>query len=284
MQTISIIDGDPSKDITSSTSLQGYQNNPQEAWLPITESRNGNTNFTTFHLICSGLGWQALSLPIAFASLGWTWGIICLSLAFAWQLYTIFILVRLHEAMPGIRYSKYMQLAIASFGPKLGNWFALFLVMYNSGGACIILIITGGGTLDILFKTICDGDAMCHAKSLTSIEWYLVFTCVALLITQLPNLNSIAWVSLIGATTAILYSTLIWVLSITKDRPVGLSYGQSDEVKSNMEKFSDVLNAFGIIAFAFKGHNVILKIQVRILTYFLHFPFQVPMIIRWLSC
>ncbi|KAK4562063.1 hypothetical protein RGQ29_004788 [Quercus rubra] len=261
MQTITIIDGDPSKDITSSTSSQGYQHNPQEAWLPITESRNGNTYFATFHLICSGLGWKALSLPIAFASLGWTWGIICLSLAFAWQLYTIFILVRLHEAIPGIRYSRYMQLAITSFGPKLGNWFALFPVMYNSGGACILLIITGGGTLDILFKTICDGDTMCHAKSLTGIEWYLVFTCIALLIAQLPNLNSIAWVSLIGATTAVLYSTLIWVLSITKDRPIGISYSQSDEVKSNMEKFSDVLNALGIIALAFKGHNVILEIQ-----------------------
>ena len=71
MQTITIIDGDPSKDITSSTSLQGYQHNPQEAWLPITESRNGNTYFATFHLICSGLGWQALLFPIAFASLGW---------------------------------------------------------------------------------------------------------------------------------------------------------------------------------------------------------------------
>ena len=71
MQMITIIDSGPSKDITTSTSLQGYRHNPQEAWLPITESRNGNTYFAMFHLICSGLGWQALSLPIVFASLGW---------------------------------------------------------------------------------------------------------------------------------------------------------------------------------------------------------------------
>ena len=65
MQMIIIIDSEPSKDVTTSASLQGYQHNPQEAWLPITESRTGNTYFATFHLICSGLGWQALSLPIA---------------------------------------------------------------------------------------------------------------------------------------------------------------------------------------------------------------------------
>ena len=118
--------------------------------------------------------------------------------------------------------------------------------------------------LDLIFKTLCDRDAMCHAKSLTNTEWFLVFTCLAILIAQLPNLNSIAWVSLIGAITVVIYSTLIWALSITKDRPIGISYSQSDKLKSNMEKFSDVLNALGIIGLAFKGHNVILEIQVRI--------------------
>ncbi|KAM3743598.1 hypothetical protein ACB098_07G158300 [Castanea mollissima] len=261
MQMIIIIDSDPSKDVTTSASLQGYQHNPQEAWLPITESRNGNTFFAAFHLLCSGIGLQALLLPVAFATLGWAWGIICLSLAFAWQLHTIFILVRLHESVPGIRYSRYMHLAIVSFGPKLGKLLALFPVLYNSGGTCIILIITGGRTLDLIFKTLCDHDAMCHAKSLTNTEWFLVFTCLAILIAQLPNLNSIAWVSLIGAITVVLYSTLILALSITKDRPIDISYGQSNKLKSNMEKLSDVVNALGIIALAFKGHNVILEIQ-----------------------
>ena len=96
--------------------------------------------------------------------------------------------------------------------PKLGKLLALFPVLYNLGGTCIILIIIGGRTMDLIFKTLCDRDAMCHAKSLTNTEWFLVFTCLAILIPQLPNLNSIAWVSLIGAITVVLYSTLIWAL------------------------------------------------------------------------
>ncbi|KAK7837575.1 lysine histidine transporter-like 8 [Quercus suber] len=115
--------------------------------------------------------------------------------------------------------------------------------------------------MDLIFKTLCDRDAMCHAKSLTNTEWFLVFTCLAILIAQLPNLNYVAWVSLIGAITVVLYSSLIWALSIIKDRPIGISYSQFDKLKSNMEKFSDVLNVLGIIALAFKGHNVILEIQ-----------------------
>jgi hypothetical protein len=72
MQIITITgSSDPSRESTTSTNLQGYQHNPQEAWLPITESRNGNTFFATSHLLCSGIGMQALVLPVAFATLGW---------------------------------------------------------------------------------------------------------------------------------------------------------------------------------------------------------------------
>lgn len=44
---------------------------PQEAWLPITESRNGNAYYAAFHTLSSGIGVQALVLPLAFTSLGW---------------------------------------------------------------------------------------------------------------------------------------------------------------------------------------------------------------------
>ena len=46
-----------------------------------------------------------------------TWAIICLTLAFAWQLYTLWLLVRLHEPVAGgVRYSRYMHLATTIFG------------------------------------------------------------------------------------------------------------------------------------------------------------------------
>lgn len=44
---------------------------PKDAWLPITESRNGNAYYAAFHTLCSGIGIQALLLPFAFAVLGW---------------------------------------------------------------------------------------------------------------------------------------------------------------------------------------------------------------------
>lgn len=44
---------------------------PQEAWLPITESRSGNAYYSAFHTLSSGIGVQALVLPLAFTALGW---------------------------------------------------------------------------------------------------------------------------------------------------------------------------------------------------------------------
>lgn len=44
---------------------------PQDAWLPITESRNGNAYYAAFHMLSSGIGVQALVLPLAFTALGW---------------------------------------------------------------------------------------------------------------------------------------------------------------------------------------------------------------------
>ncbi|XP_031278296.1 lysine histidine transporter-like 8 [Pistacia vera] len=230
---------------------------PQDTWLPITESRNGNVCSSVFHLISSGIGFQALSLPIALATLGWTWGIISLSLAYTWQLYTIWLLVQLAESVPGTRYSRYLHLSIAAFGPKLGKLLALFPVMYLSGGSCVMLIITAGGYMETFYKILSGDEAM----SFSGILCFLVFTYIAITIAQLPNLNSITKVSMLGAITGIASSTLIWALPISKGKPSGVSYQPTEMGESGMVKFGGIFNAIGIIVLAFRGHNLVLEIQ-----------------------
>ncbi|KAL3638976.1 Lysine histidine transporter-like 8 [Castilleja foliolosa] len=231
---------------------------PQDLWLPITESRNGNAYYAAFHTLSSGIGFQALLLPLAFTSLGWAWGIISLSLAFIWQLYTLWLLIQLHESVPGTRYSRYLRLSMAAFGEKLGKLLALFPTLYLAGGTCVTLIMIGGSTLKIFIHTVCS--TTCFANSLSTVELYILFVCSAVILSQLPNLNSIAGVSLIGAVTAVTYCTLTWSLSMSKTRPSGLSY-EPVRTKSDVENICSVLNALGIIAFAFRGHNLVLEIQ-----------------------
>jgi hypothetical protein len=57
---------------SDSASSQSEQvQHPKDEWLPITESRNGNAYYAVFHILNSNIGFQALMLPVAFATLGW---------------------------------------------------------------------------------------------------------------------------------------------------------------------------------------------------------------------
>lgn len=115
--------------------------------------------------------------------------------------------------------------------------------------------------MKIFFDIICNNSNVVTA--LKPVEWFLIFTFTAAVLSQLPNLNSIAGVSLVGAITAVGYCTLIWVVSIVQGRPVNVSY-ERPYLKSDVARICSVLNALGIIAFAFRGHNLVLEIQVKL--------------------
>ena len=219
-----------------------------------------------------------------------SWGILSLTIAYCWQLYTLWILVQLHEAVSGKRYNRYVELAQAAFGnwiyvifngnnfigggslllkswildfetgERLGVWLALFPTVYLSAGTATALILIGGETMKLFFQIVCG--PLCSSNPLTTVEWYLVFTCLCVVLSQLPNLNSIAGLSLIGAVTAITYSTMVWVLSVSQPRPATISYEPLSMPSVSGSLFS-VLNALGIVAFAFRGHNLVLEIQVK---------------------
>ncbi|KAJ0633116.1 putative amino acid transporter, transmembrane domain-containing protein [Helianthus annuus] len=167
-----------------------------------------------------------------------------------------------------------MQLANAAFGERLGNTLAKVQIMYLSQGTCIALIIIGGSTSKLFMQIVCR-DSSCKAETLTTTEWYLVFTCGAILLSQLPNLNSIAGVSMVGAFTAVGYCTLIWVVSVAKGKVSNVSY---DTIKATSEISSvfNIFNALGIVGFAFRGHNLILEIQATMPSSEKH-PSRIPM-------
>lgn len=77
--------------------------------------------------------------------------------------------------------------------------------MYLYSGTCVAMIITGGSTLKYFFLFTLHA----ASKLLTAAEWYLVFTCMAATLSQLPNLNSVAGVSLSGGLTAVGYLRLV---------------------------------------------------------------------------
>ena len=72
-------------------------------------------------------------------------------------------------------------------GEKLGVWLALFPTVYLSAGTATAIILVGGETMKLFFHIVCG--PLCSSNPLTTVEWYLVFTSLCIVLLQLPNLN-----------------------------------------------------------------------------------------------
>ncbi|KAF3512952.1 hypothetical protein F2Q69_00009487 [Brassica cretica] len=153
------------------------------------------------------------------------WGVIVLTVGFAWKLYTIWLLVNLHEAVHGTHFSRYLRLAIASFGMRLGKLLGKFPLMYLSGGACSILVITGGKTIKQLLHIMSEDDT----EPLTTLQCFLIFSILAMVMSQFPNMNSLFGLSLVGSVMAVAYSTAVWTLLLASERNQNsVSYATKD--------------------------------------------------------
>lgn len=133
------------------------------------------------------------------------------------------------------------------------------MVLNLASGSGVGLIVIGGTALKLFFLTVCNESKL----PLTTIEWFLLFASLCALLVHLPNLNSIAGVSLVGAIMAGLYCTLVWILSVSwRGHLVTYDIVRVGEPAAAAAIFS-TLNAFGTVAFAFRGHNLTLEIQVH---------------------
>ncbi|KAK7826923.1 lysine histidine transporter-like 8, partial [Quercus suber] len=229
------------------------------------------TNLSYLNLSNAGFAGQ---IPIAISNLTRTWGIICLTPFFMWQLYTIYLLVQLHEsAKTGMRYNRYFHLCRATFGDKIAYWLLLFPIIDLSSGTCVNLTIIGGSTLN-MFVQMCE--AIGISRPLKTVEWYLVFTCGTVVLSLIPNLNSLARVSLIDAISSVSYCTIQWVVSVKEGRLSNILHDPSVQASTKISRILGVVNAFGFIALPFRGHNLILEIQTTMPSSAKN-PSQVPM-------
>ena len=95
----------------------------------------------------------------------------------------------------------------------MAYWLLLFPIIDLSAGTCMNLTIVGGSTLNMFVQMLCE--AIGISRPLTTVEWYLLFTCGTLVLSQIPNLNSLGSVSLIGAAiSSVSYCTLLWVVPV----------------------------------------------------------------------
>ncbi|XP_021910103.1 LOW QUALITY PROTEIN: lysine histidine transporter-like 6 [Carica papaya] len=220
-------------------------------------SRRAKWWYSTFHTVTAMIGAGVLSLPYAMAYLGWGPGIMVLVLSWCMTLNTMWQMVQLHECIPGTRFDRYLDLGRHAFGPKLGPLIVLPQQLIVQVGCNIVYMVTGGKCLKKFMEMACT-----NCTQLRQSYWILIFGGIHFFLSQLPNFNSVAGVSLAAAVMSLSYSTIAWVGCLSRGRIDNVSYDYKKT--SGVDSMFRVFNALGQISFAFAGHAVALEIQATI--------------------
>ncbi|XP_038895473.1 lysine histidine transporter 2-like [Benincasa hispida] len=227
-------------------------------WLPITQSRNGNWQYSAFHNVTAMVGAGVLGLPFAMSQLGWGPGVVVIALSWIITLYTLWQMVEMHEVVPGKRFDRYHELGQHVFGEKMGLWIVVPQQLMVEVGTDIVYMITGGNSLKKIHDLACHGSC----KSIKTTYFIMIFASVHFFLSHLPSLDSITLVSLAAAVMSLSYSIIAWATSAHKGVIPDVSYGpRASTTTGNVFNF---LSALGNVAFAFAGHNVVLEIQATI--------------------
>nr|KJB80081.1 hypothetical protein B456_013G080400 [Gossypium raimondii] len=226
-------------------------------WAEGDPTRRAKWWYSTFHTVTAMIGAGVLSLPYAMAYLGWGPGTMVLVLSWCMTLNTMWQMIQLHECVPGTRFDRYIDLGRYAFGPKLGGWVVLPQQLIVQVGCDIVYMVTGGKCLKKFMEIACTS-----CTQLRQSYWILIFGGTHFFLSQLPNFNSVAAVSLAAAVMSLSYSTIAWAGSLSHGQINGVSY----EYKSTSptDFMFRVFNALGQISFAFAGHAVALEIQATI--------------------
>ncbi|KAG8378522.1 hypothetical protein BUALT_Bualt08G0145800 [Buddleja alternifolia] len=230
-------------------------------WLPITASRKGKWWYSAFHNVTAVVGAGVLGLPLVVARLGWYAGLIAIGVSWLVTWYTIWLLVQLHESVAGQRFDRYTELGQHAFGKRLGYWMVMPQQLVVQVGSNIVYMVTGGKSLKKCFGSLD------HHADFKKSYYIMIFAFLHLILSQLPNFNSLKIISLTAAVMSISYSMIATGASIVHGtkvhhQGVQLHYGFPSHKIADI--ILEIFSSLGVLAFAFAGHSVVLEIQATI--------------------
>ncbi|XP_057955637.1 GABA transporter 1-like isoform X1 [Malania oleifera] len=210
-----------------------------------------------YHLTTSIVAPALLSLPYAFAALGWAAGILSLVVgaAVTFYSYNLMSLVLEHHAEAGHRHLRFRDMANHILGPRWGRYYVgpiQFMVCY---GAVVASTLLGGQCMKTIYL-------MWNAEGTMKLfEFVIIFGGLMLILAQLPSFHSLRHINLISLFLCLTYSACASAGSIY----IGESSKGPEKdyflTGSSASKTFGVFNAVAIVATTF-GNGIIPEIQV----------------------
>jgi Transmembrane amino acid transporter protein len=113
-------------------------------------------------------------------------------------------MVEMHEMVPGKRFDRYHELGQHAFGDKLGLWIVVPQQLIVEISVDIVYMVTGGKSLKKFHDTVCP-----DCKNIKLTYFIMIFASAHLVLSQLPNFNSISGVSLAAAIMSLRFLIII---------------------------------------------------------------------------
>ncbi|GAX82508.1 hypothetical protein CEUSTIGMA_g9935.t1 [Chlamydomonas eustigma] len=200
------------KETPSKTMMSFTAESPRDLSLPRAPP-TGSWISGVFHLITVMIGGGVLSLPSSMALLGWGLGPVLLVVFGAATIWSAYMLADIFETPDGSKHYTYkgaVATILGGFHPHI-----LATIQYlNMFLAAVGYTLAGMTSIEFIAKAACGYQNVKGTCPMTyNAEAILVFSAVQLVLNMCPNLDSVWWVSMLGAGMSYLYSSLAVILS-----------------------------------------------------------------------
>ncbi|OVA17872.1 Amino acid transporter [Macleaya cordata] len=213
-----------------------------------------------YHLTTSIVAPPLLSLPYAFASLGWVAGVVCLIIGalVTFYSYNLISLVLEHHAQLGRRHLRFRDMAVDILGPNWGRYYVGPIQLIVCYGAVVGSTLLGGQCMKTIYLLSSPDD-----ETMKLYHFVIIFGGLLLILAQIPSFHSLRHINLIALLLCLAYSACatagsIYVGNSSKAPPKDYS------LRSNgVNRVFGVFNAIAIIATTF-GNGIIPEIQATL--------------------
>ncbi|WCJ44177.1 amino acid permease 8 [Euphorbia peplus] len=231
--------------------------------------RTGNLGTATAHAFTAAVGAGILALPWSMAQLGWILGCFVV-LSFAIITYFTAILLadcyRTPDPVNGKRNFTYISAVRTLLGPR-NELFCAIMQYTLLWGTMIGYTVTTAVSVAAVRRTTCFHTNGAHEKCEVSGNLYMLgFGVIQIVLSQFPNLEKVALLSVFASATSFAYALIALSLSIAKlfsnhhvKGTLMVAYSHTPEPAS--AKVWHVFQALGNIALAYTFSMILIEIQ-----------------------
>ncbi|KAL1332660.1 hypothetical protein HN51_061440 [Arachis hypogaea] len=228
--------------------------------------RTGTVKSAVAHIITAVIGSGVLSLAWSTAQLGWIGGpvaLLCLAIVTYISSFLLSDCYRTPDPVTGKRNYSYMDAVTNNLGKKrtVVAGFLQFVILY---GTCVAYVITTATSMRAILKSNCyhkEGhDAPCNYGDNL---YMVIFGAIQIVMSFIPDLHNLAWVSIVAAVMSFTYSFIGLGLGIATVIENGSIMGRVTGISTRTaaDKIWLVFQALGDIAFAYPYSVLLLEIE-----------------------